>query len=459
MGTRKRKAVKKQARPAAKPAVAGPDRARRTMRIVLVCYLFLALIYAVKIPFGRGPDETAHLRYVEYLAQHHRLPVFDRTHPGANYEFHQPPLYYLTVLPTYLLTRGDDVAKGQTVRFVTILLGIALLYLTYALARALLPDRPWTAVAAAACVAFLPMHLHLVASVSNDALTEVFFAAALLLIVYRLRAASEYRAGGAPPGVTGAVWLGVIIGLGMLTKSLAIALFPVAWVGLVLAARGPNGYEWRRARRDLAVTTVVALVLCGWWLARNQVRYGDPLAQKAFLSAFQDRPSPQGVMANYHRATGRVLTPVEYLVFMVIPWVFASTLGVYGPVQGNAFVFYPFWLYLTTGLIALAALVGFVRFCRREPRAEWQRQGWLLSGMLAALLLAGFVRFNLSFFQAQARYLFPALPAAAAAFCVGLEHLLPARRGSWLPLATAFLLGLLALVGLSVWMLPKLTVP
>jgi len=452
--------VKQQAPPPGRPALSRPDRARRSMRVVVVCYLFLAALYTIEIPFGKGPDETAHLRYVAHLAQQHRLPVFDRTNPAADYEFHQPPLYYLAVLPTYLLTRGEDAAKGQTVRFVTLLLGIALLYLTYALARALLPDRPWTALAAAACVAFLPMHLHLVASVSNDALTEVFFAAALLVIVYRLRAASEYRAGGAaPPAVIGAVWLGVIVGLGMLTKSLAMVLFPVAWVGIILSARGPNGYDWRRAARDLAVTTGVALALCGWWLARNQMLYGDPLAQKAFLSAFQDRPSPQDVMANYHRATGRVLSPAEYLLFMVIPWVFASTLGVFGPVQGNAFVFYPFWLYLTTGVIALAALVGFVRFWRRAPRTDWQGQGWLLSGLLAALLLAGFMRFNLSFFQAQARYLFPALPAAAAAFCVGLEHLLPARRGSWLPLAIAFLLGVLALAGLSVWILPKLTLP
>src|SRR5512144_3415764 len=50
-------------------------------------------------------DEPAHFRYVEYVATRHALPV--QTHrfeePGAfgraDFEYHQPPLYYLLCAP------------------------------------------------------------------------------------------------------------------------------------------------------------------------------------------------------------------------------------------------------------------------------------------------------------------------------------------------------------------------
>jgi hypothetical protein len=418
------------------------------LRVVVVCYLFLALLYAVKIPFGNAPDETAHLRYLEYLAQHHRLPVFQTVNPGSDYEFHQPPLYYVLALPAYLMTQGPPEVKGQTVRFFSLLLGLALLYLTFLLARSLLPGRPWTALTAAGLVAFLPMHLHMAASIGNDVLTEVWFAAVLVLLVVYLRAAAEHRTGGPVPSYRTVLWIGAFLGLGMLTKSLAIMLFPVAWLAFALAARGAEGYQWRRLGRDLLLCTAVALVICGWWLVRNQLLYGDPLAQRAFLTAFADRPSPQAMMQRTH------LDLTSY-VELVVAWTSASVLGVFGPISGNHFVFYPVWLYLVAAAVALLGLVGFVVHLRRDPPRTWQAWSWLCFGLLGLLLLASFIRFNLSFFQAQARYLFPTLPPAALALCLGLEQYAPPARRHWLSLAVAAALGVLALVGLSVWIVPQ----
>ena len=103
MGASRRKRRKKPVVPAAAsppPADAAGPRARLAMRVVVIAYLFLAGLYAVGIPLGKGPDETAHMRYFTYLAEHHTLPVFDRDSPGPDYEFHQPPLYYAVCLPT-----------------------------------------------------------------------------------------------------------------------------------------------------------------------------------------------------------------------------------------------------------------------------------------------------------------------------------------------------------------------
>ncbi len=450
MGNRPRRKVKKTTAAASPaPAAASPELVRRMLRTIVVCYLFFAMLYAVQIPFGKGPDETAHVRYLEYLAQHHRLPVFQTVNPGANYEFHQPPLYYVLALPSYLLAQGTPEQKGQTVRLVSAVLGIALLYLVFLLGRRMLPERPWTALAATAVVAFLPMHLHLAASVGNDVLTEVFFAAVLVLAVGYLRAGAEYRAGtGAAPRVTTALWIGAFIGLGMLTKSLAVLLFPLAWFAFALAARGPEGIEWRRLGRDVAACTGVALALCGWWLVRNQVLYGDPVAQRAFLSAFVDRPSPQSMMQLTH------LSLLEY-VLLVVYWTSASALGVYGPVHARDFVFYPGWVYIVAAAVALVAAIGFVRYLRRERPTGWQAQAWVLFVVLGGLVLASFVRFNLSFFQAQARYLFPALPPVALACCLGLEQYVSGRRRLWVSWGAAGALAVLVLVGLPWWIVPQ----
>jgi hypothetical protein len=412
--------------------------------VVIICYLFIAGIYVTAIPPGGGPDETAHVRYVQWLAQHHTLPVFDRQNPGSNYEFHQPPLYYLVSLPAYLTAPSPG--KDQALRFVNALIGIALLYLTFAFGRTIAPERPWAAVAAAAVVAFLPMHLALASSAGNDVLTEVFVAAAVLIVVRYLRSAAQYRSqpDSRVPGVRASLLAGLMIGLGLLTKSLAIVLFPTVWLALAWAARGPSGYEWRRLVRDLAAATAVALAIAGWWLLRNQALYGDLLAQKAFLIAFRDRPSPQVMMSRYH------LLPAQYAI-MTIGWTIASAFGVFG----EKFAFFPYQVYVGFTAKGLAEAVSFARFVVRGKLADWQVQSWLVSALLAALLLASFIRFNLSFFQAQARYLFPALPPAAVALCIGLEGLAPKGRGGVALVTGVALVLALATAGFFLWISPQ----
>jgi len=428
---------------------------RRVLRAAVVCYLSAASFYAVQIPAGKGPDETAHLRYVEFLAREHRLPVFPKVNPGADYEFHQPPLYYLLCLPSYLAFGSSGEAKAQGVRLFSALLSVALLYLTFALARALAPERPWAAVGAAVLVGFVPMHLYLSASVSNDVLTEIWFAAALLVMVRHLAAADCYRSGESdrPPGISAMVGMGALIGLGLLTKSLAVVLLPVGWVTAAVAARGRERYEWGRLGREAAAITLVALAIAGWWLWRNQQLYGDLLAQKAFLSAFTDRPSPQGFMERSQ------VGPVGYSLIVVL-WTAASVLGVFGPVSGNRFVFLPQWAYVMGALAAAAGLVGFARYLRMTALARWQRQAWWVCAFVTLLMVAVFVRFNLSFFQAQARYMFPgALPAAAVALSLGLEGGLGKRLGRGPLVIVVAALALLALAALPLWVIPPFEQP
>ncbi len=433
------------------------DRVRRSLRFIVVPYVLVGVIFHVQeMPLGRGPDETAHARYVEFLADNHRLPVFDPANPDPNYEFHQPPLYYVLCLPAYLSAGGDRDAALRAVRLFSLLLSLALVYLTFALGRALAPAHPWAPVAAAGALAFLPMHLSISTAIGNDVLGEICATAAVLILVLYLRAAARHGAGeiDRPPGIGGPVFVGIIVGLGMLTKSISVLLFPVAWLGAALAARHPKGYRWRQLARNVALMTGVALAISGWWLVRNQSLYGDPLAQKAFLAAFHGlRPSPESFMRDYN------LPAVTDYVGLVVFWTVRSVTGVFGPKTGNRFVFFPSWVYHATLLLGVLAAVGFARYLRRTELAGWQRQAWALCAVLAALLLASFIRFNFSFFQAQARYLFPALPAAALAFSLGLQQLFPGSWGNRALLAAVAALALLSSAGMYYFILPEFALP
>ena len=429
-------------------------RARRALRPVVVLYLFLACVYAVAIPAGKGPDETAHLRYVSWLADHHTLPVFAAVDPGADYEFHQPPLYYALALPVYLAAGGEPRTGGQGVRFFTAMIGLLLVYLTFALGRALVPERPWAAVGAAGVVGLLPMQVHLATTVGNDVLTEVLVAAALLLLIRHLQAAAQTdrESDARAPGAATIAGAGILAGLGLLTKSISIVMLPVIWLGSWLAARHGGTFAWRRLGRDLLLATALAAALGGWWLARNQVLYGDLLGQRAFVSAFEDRPSPQWYMARYH-------VPLPFYLIQVTLLTCASALGMFGPVRGNQFVFFPVWVYVLVGLLALFGAIGFLRHLRRTRLNEWQRQGWWLCLALFVLLAVGFVRFNFSFFQAQARYLFPALPAAALALALGLEEFVPVRWRAAAMIALPLALAALSLTMLPLWIVPQFLSP
>jgi putative effector of murein hydrolase len=105
--------------------------------------------------------------------------------------------------------------------------------------------------------------------------------------------------------------------------------------------------------------------------------------------------------------------------------------------------------------IGLLALIGFARYLLRRGATGWQAHAWAIFALLGALLLVSFVRFNFSFFQAQARYLFPALPPAAIALALGLEEWAPVRFRSWVSPTAAILLGAFAFLGLMWWIAPE----
>jgi hypothetical protein len=234
----------------------------------------------------------------------------------------------------------------------------------------------------------------------------------------------------------------------------------------------PPAFDALQFWRCAAVTFGVALLVGGGWMLRNAHLYGDPLGTKAFEQYFQDTPTTDqmGQLLGY--------SGLELLTRKVLPLTFVSFWGVFGHMEKFMGTYpkgastptwasiladhgYPpaSWLYpilLVVSLIAAAGLawkvVQYWLFAPRtarfrtpntqHPTPNSQRLIVVLS-LAAFLVLAAFLRFNTEFFQAQGRYLFPAMAPLSFGFTAGWLVWWPNRRRA---LAVLFLLaGMLAL--------------
>jgi hypothetical protein len=172
----------------------------------------------------------------------------------------------------------------------------------------------------------------------------------------------------------------------------------------------------------------VVLVLSGWWFGRNQALYGDPLAQKAFDWYFSDTPTWELFRDQFGFTYGR------YLYTKVYRTSFASFWGAFGhlnPDRPELFMGaigrgYPprSWLYPILGWALIASVAGGVLHLlrRRLAGAELPPDQLARAGVVAlhvVFVFAAFLRFNATYFQAQGRYLFPAIGGIALALAAG----------------------------------------
>lgn len=435
---------------------------------LLLAYLTLAGLFAVRTPAWQAPDEPAHYNYIRQLAagewpviapgdwdQAYLAQVvgseFDPAYSvvGLTYEDWQPPLYYLLQLPIYRVSGGSLLAM----RLLSVLLGAGVVALAYVAGRAAFAGRVPCALAVAAFVAFLPQHLAILGSVNNDALSELIIAAILVLLVTPWPAPPG---GGTKREGRRLLALGLLLGAGFLTKGQAYVMAPVVGAFLLVRYWPRPDRSWRPVRSMLLMTAAPALFLGLLWWARNAVVYDglDVLARAAHDSVVVGQPRTAEWIAQYGLGgtAGRFLRTT-----------FVSFWGQFGWMAAPL----PGWM--VSGLAALTgvAVVGLALATAGRRRKAVDSQAGLLSaphrqrrlqalvlGLTFALTVALHVFYNLTFVQHQGRYLYPALIPIAIGFVAGLRYWLRpfVRRLPWtewlLPLGLAGLLIAIALYAL-----------
>jgi hypothetical protein len=277
---------------------------QRNLRFAIIAYF---LIYAGAMVFVNspyeGPDEIAHLDYMNFLAKNHILP--DQTnlaHGGStSWEHHQPPLYYMLGAAVLTVARpdhaidinltkqarwfrppGPDGARGELfvsqaernlyylLRFLSVLMGAFTLVYVFRTSLILLPpDAGAWNVFPGLFVATLPQFAFDSALVNNDALANLLATAA---IYYAYRVYEE------PARARNHVALGISLGMGLLAKKTLLVLLPMIIVVAVAALL--VGRPKRRVAALLVLAFGLAVLIAGGWYLRNYQLYGEFLAGK-----------------------------------------------------------------------------------------------------------------------------------------------------------------------------------
>jgi Dolichyl-phosphate-mannose-protein mannosyltransferase len=427
----------------ASPAVAeskGHHQERRlsatSPQWLLASSALLLIMWSFAVPVFEAPDEPHHWNYALYLHQNRRLPFYDSRLVEAN----QPPLYYAIVAPFASPSSTPPLAvqfnSGRVVpdypprlfvntkvdfgrywpiritRLVTCILSLLAVYFAYLSGLEATGDVS-TGLLAGGLTAFLPQFTFRGMSISNDALVTTTCAAAVYLIIRLVKRGFSFRLG---------IVTSALIATAFLSKINAIFL-PVPFAIAVLTERGDFWQRWDR----LWVLTA-GLVIAAPWLVRNQVLYGDPLANKIMWKVVPELIDPKPINSPYFRT-----------VFPAELW--HSFIGMFGWLT----VMLPAWFYQFFAAVGLLGGIGYAYRLIRRPADRRLAMVLLPIPVLSLVLL---IQLNLTFAQPQGRYLFPALTTIAVLVAMGLEAL-PGwgRRSSILAVITLALINVAALGG------------
>jgi len=393
-----------------------PTRAvRRVLWAILATFAALSVACAFVTRMGTAPDEAHHIGYVRYLATEMRLPVLSEDSP-AGYEAHQPPAYYALGTLVWWVSRGNEYA----LRLLNTAIGLLFLVVVFQFARELLPRAGDAfSLAVTGMCAFLPMHLYLLSVCTNDGLANLVAAWVLLRLLRGSRDGFS---------VAGSALTGGLIGLALLSKSTALPLVAVGPLAVAIASRARQTPS-RAAFACSAIMVAAAAAVYAPWLTRNLTLYGDPLGVGRFNEVFlKDRPTaftffPDGPASP------------NYWLVLVGPYTWKTLLGAFGHLSLDE-CFLPIWIYRAAAVPAIVAVFGLLMFLDlahegAREMAEGHRKflGVLVVGIF--LVFLAYLQFNVTYFQAQARYLFLMLPAMAALYVAGLWRVSPGPLRPW----------------------------
>jgi 4-amino-4-deoxy-L-arabinose transferase-like glycosyltransferase len=451
--------------------------------LVLLTFVILAVIYSLVTPPFEAGDESRHYAVVKYMADTGRLIVQNAPETASlqhhwSHEGNQPPLYYaLAAALTFWIDTGDwddvfwynphtsignplrpdnknitihppgenwpwrkHVLAVHLIRFLSITMAAITVVGAYAIALYLFKGNRWLAAGAMAITAFNPMFIFISASVNNDNAVIMFVTLALWLMVRMV----DWKGGRLEGWKTKTflhvpVILGLLIGLGALSKLYAFGLLPLAgglffWLAHKIESEKTTTPDtprpalflprfWRNVLLWNLTMLAVVTAVAGWFYLRNAFLYdGDFLA----LQVMRDTAGQRDKMPSL--ATIRA----EFEGFRIAYW------ALFGGVN----ILADDWIYTVLDWLSLTAAIGVITFiisCITRhlhlhcAQAQVSRVTYHISLPIFTLLLtwslimmAGFIIWNLTQPAGQGRLLYPAIAAISALGMLGLTWWLPA---------------------------------
>ncbi|MBM4422791.1 MAG: hypothetical protein FJ030_05295 [Chloroflexi bacterium] len=433
---------------------------------ILLAYLSLGLLYTLATPPFEASDEVFHYPFVRHVALGRGLPVqrLDVKQPWEQVGFHPPAYYYLSAALTFWIDTSDfdslrapnpfarigipgapqnvnyTRAVGRAVvepfalrgsalaiyiiRTFSLLMGAGTVAATYLFVVALFPSPvqrtaergrvrvgAGVSILATALLAFNPTFIFITASVNNDSLTWLIAALSLLVAVHLALGPSQILSREIGERRWDVPAVGLLLGIGALSKVSALILIPI--VGLALLLQAARTGQWKRFFVNGTIIVVIVALLSGWWYVRNIALYGELLAIKIHSQITATRLEP------YTLQTFLSEWPSFWLSF----W------GMFGSFNIMA----PRWMYnFYTALTLIGIASGALALiARRESLRRLSRWQWLTHALLVVFIIttaASLLRWNLLSYSAQGRLMFTTLAPLCAYLSVALLAWIPRQH-------------------------------
>jgi 4-amino-4-deoxy-L-arabinose transferase-like glycosyltransferase len=377
--------------------------------LLLIIFLLRGAIYTTIFPLWYAPDEPGHYQTVEKQAKkinkNFKSDLLYREQPV--YET-RPPVYYfsMAVLGLLPLSKSGIVARAYWLRVLNVLLGLLVVFITYLIAKEIMPENKFVQIGAAFLVAFLPMFNHITASIQSDNLANVFFALVLWLSIRVIRKGFNFLD-----------TLGIIafINLGLYTKrtTFPAVLLLLALPVFILLRTQAKTLNQKVLRATLLVSLTVFLFVLLTYTAQIGTTY-----TKLELFSFVEKGF--NIIRSDWQSTLKQPITIFYMTF----W------GDYGwadvPLKANQYTLLNQILLLIPLGLTLLFFFGDIERRQKLSRDQYLSLSFLLLAIVlvlsAVLLHQPVVNPGSTSWMPQARYAFTILPALMLIFAAGIIY-------------------------------------
>ncbi len=365
----------------------------------MICIgLLFRVAFALFTPIFFAPDEQSHFNYVKYLYTHQAFPVqHSKTDaPSNDWEYYQPPLYYILCLPFYWISyhvSGEDYhVLVRSLRGISIILWITNMYFVRKLLDRLQVTDIYFRGFVLCMVALLPTYTTLSSSINNDNL--LIMLGGLLLYVLTQEITGDR-----------AIWLGVLLGIALLTKLTAVVyVFAIATVLIARYAAGTLSLVVT-IYRFLTATIIAAMMWLPWGL-RNTIIYGDFTAE-----------SVANVPYRWRSVNDAITTVIKSIAKS-----FSSVSGIYNNIE-----FFPIVGFILLGVACFGIVYAIFRRPTFFNNQQVSHTNTLFMPSMALTVIINYVlvlRFGLLYNQGQGRFLYPMIIPIALLMAIGIKHTL-----------------------------------
>jgi len=394
-----------------------PIPTRSLFAVVLAVGILCRLAYVFLTPVFYAPDEQSHFNYLKYLSENRAFPVQagPMGESDNEWEYFQPPLYYLALAPLYSVVEAafhNLAAIVFALRLTSVLLWLVNIRLGLILLQRLgIKDGfLWLSTLSLACL--LPTYTFVSSAINNDNLMITLGTGVLCLMARHQKSLKT------------SLLLGGLLGVALWVKQSAVVFLPA--IGLLFfLERHRQAITWRTMFWQLGVVFVLAALIYSPWAARNWHIYGTFTPEDLSAAAKTWPSSVDGIISAAHNLVKT----------------FWSVSGISNNIG------YPFPLFgMGFGLVCLAGLaLGWKQNPDTISRIRTLPNAPVIAAFGFAVVVNAILvlRFGYLYGMGQGRHLFPLLFSIALLLAVGLRSI-PTRHptihlaGFWLAYALAF---------------------